>query len=103
MENQTTTPKCASESHKSQQVEAKDIETTAQEATDVAENAEIRNNPNIAFTMHMMTGKEPTSLGQDPQEEQNTSNIKINAAIIAPQMKAMTAPQIVMMNVTCNT
>lgn len=45
--------------------------------------------------MHLMTGKEPTSLGQDPQEEQNTSSIKIKAA--------MTAPQIVMMNATCNT
>ena len=30
VENQTTTPKCASENHKSQLVEAKETETTAQ-------------------------------------------------------------------------
>ena len=60
--------------------------------------------------MHVMTGKEPISLGQGPQDEQNTMSTKIEAAITAPQMKAMTAPQIkvmtvpqiVMMNATCN-
>ena len=103
--------KCASESLKSQQVEAKETETTAQEATDLAENAQIRENPDIKSTMHVMTGKEPISLGQGPQDEQNTMSTKIEAAITAPQMKAMTAPQIkvmtvpqiAMMNATCNT
>ena len=102
---------CASESLESQEVEAKETETTAQEATDLAENAQIQENPNIQSTMHVVTGKEPISLGQDPQDEQNTLSMEIEAAITAPQMKAMTAPQIkvmtvpqiVMMNATCNT
>ena len=88
VENQTTMPKCASENHESQQVEAKETETTAQEATstDLVENAKIRKNPNMEATIHVMTEKEPTSLGQDPQDEQNTSSIKIKAVIIAQQM-----------------
>ena len=81
------------------------------EATDLAEKAQIRENPDIESTMHVMTGKEPISLGQGPQDEQNTMSTKIEAAITAPQIKAMTAPQIkvmtvpqiVMMNATCNT
>ena len=73
VENQATTPKCASENHESQQAEAKETETTAQEATDLVENAKIRKNPSI----EVMTETEPTSLGQDPQDEQNTSSIKI--------------------------
>ena len=86
VENQVTTPKCASENHESQQAEAKETETTAQEATYLVENAKIRKNPNIEATMHVMTEKEPASLGQDPQDEQNTSSIKIKAVIIAQQM-----------------
>ena len=103
VENQTTTPNCASESHKSQQVEAKETKNTALEATDLTENTKIQENLNVAFMMHVMTGKEPTGLGQDPQEEQNISSTKIKATITAKQMKAMTAPQIAMMNATCNT
>lgn len=64
-------PKCAKES-----------ESTAHKATDIVGNTKIRKNPNITFTMHVMTGKQPTTLGPCPQEEQNTSSIKINAAII---------------------
>ena len=111
VENQTTMPKCASENHESQQIEAKETETTTQEGTDLVENSKIQKTPNIKATMHVMTQKEPASLGQDPQDEQNTSSIKIKAAITAPQMramtasqmKAMTAPQIVMMIATCST
>ena len=62
VENQTTMPKCASENHESQQVEAKETKTTAQEATDLVEN-KIKKNPHIKATMQVMTGKEPTSLG----------------------------------------
>jgi len=74
-------PKCASETHK-RLIEAKETESTAHEATDIVGNTKIRKNPNITFTMHVMTGKQPTTLGLRPQEEQNTSSIKINAAII---------------------
>lgn len=71
VENHTTTPKCASESHTNQQEETKETENTTQGVTDLTEDANILENPNTAFTMNVMTAKEPMGLGQDPQEEQN--------------------------------
>ena len=58
VENQTTMPKCASESHKSWQAKAKETKTTAREAADLAENVKIQENPNVEFMMHVMTGKD---------------------------------------------
>ena len=61
--NKTTTAKCVSEFHKRKPVEAKETDTTTQEAIELLENEKIRENPNVAFTRHMMTGKEPIGLG----------------------------------------
>lgn len=103
-ETSPATPKCASESHKSQ-IEAKETKSTAHEATDIVGNAKILKNPNITFTMHADHRKAAHNSGSTPTRR--TKHIKYQDQCsdytVAPQMKAMTSPQIVMMNATCNT
>ena len=95
----------ASESHKSQ-VEAKETRTTTQEATDIMGNTKIGKKPKHHIHDPHDDRKEANKSGWSTPTRR-TKHIKYHDQCsdytVAPQMKAMTAPQIVMVNATCNT